>query len=201
MVARIRLRFSQSRLKLLRQFLALALIAPLLQVIQITDPSMASAISCNSLISNFNKETPGTFLVVPGVTSISITMRGGTGGAGGTDSKAGGKPGNVNVVTGNLSVTPEETPTYGVGGLGNFEALGNYSGGNGAIAGPWGCFGKGVGGGAVTNYEISGAARCVITGAKLVKATLDTCKIRAIKAQDGYHDVQSSQSAVFTFDE
>jgi hypothetical protein len=59
----------------------------------------------------------------------------------------------------------------------------------------------GAGSGAVTYYEISGAASCVITGNQLVKATPGTCKIRAIKGQDGYQMVQFSQSVVFTFDE
>jgi hypothetical protein len=186
---------------LLPQFLALALIASFLQVNQITNPDMASAILYNPFIANFNNSTPGTFIVVSGVTSISITMRGGAGGTGGADSKAGGNPRNVNVVTQNLTVTPEETPNNGVGGLGNFGVLGNYSGGNGAIAGPWGCSGDGAGGGAVTNYEISGTVICVITRVQLVKATLDTCKIRAIKVQDGYHDVQCSPSAVFALNE
>ena len=171
MAARIRLRFSQSRRMWLRQFLVLALIAPLLQLVQIANPNTASAVLPNPFNAYFNNATPGTFVVPDGVTRISITVRGGAGGKGGNDGGIGGSPGNVNVVTGILTVTPGETLTYGVGGggknggsscfgrnsgdgvggLGNFGGiLGNYSGGNGAIAGPWGCSGDGAGGGAAT---------------------------------------------------
>ena len=169
MASRIRLRFIQPRRKDLHRLVALALIAPLLQVVQIAIPTAALAVSSNPFIANFNNATPGTFVVPAGVTSISINLKGGAGGTGGNDSRSGGNPGAVNVVTGNLTVTPGETLTYGVGGggtsgngcvqnsgagpggKGNFGGiLGNYSGGNGANSGPWGCSGGGGGGGAAT---------------------------------------------------
>lgn len=170
MAARIGLHSRQSRRKLLHQLLLLALIAPLLQVIQIAIPNAASAVSVSSpFTAGFNNATPGTFVIPEGVTSISINIRGGAGGKGGGDSRVGGNPGVVNVVTGNLAVTPGETITYGVGGggtngsgcvqnsgagpggNGNFGGiLGNYSGGAGANTGSVGCSGGGGGGGAAT---------------------------------------------------
>ena len=52
---------------------------------------------------------------------------------------------------------------------------------------------------AVTYSEMSGTTSCVIAGIQLVKATPGTCRIRAIKAQDGASGVQFSQIVVFTF--
>jgi hypothetical protein len=58
----------------------------------------------------------------------------------------------------------------------------------------------GTGGGAVTYSEMGGTTVCTIVGDQLAKVTPGTCRIRAIKAQDGANGVQFSQIVVFTFE-
>ena len=169
-----RLRSFRLRSETIRKFLTIALIAPLLQVVQIAVPSPASAAVFTAGYTGSTK----TYVVPAGVTSLTISIRGGTGGTGGNDSHGGGGPGRANVVTGTITVTPGESISYGVGqggangtgcygnatggngGNGNFAGLGNYSGGRGANAGPYGCSGSGAGGGAAT--VISGTFGTII---------------------------------------
>lgn len=113
-----------------------------------------------------------TFTVPAGVVSLSISMRGGAGGMGGTDGYAGGDAGrSVGSISGTITVTPGQVITVAVGqGGGSTSAcvtnsgggtrgnnpLTGYDGGTGGNAGTTGCSGGGGGGGAATVLQISG---------------------------------------------
>ena len=97
-----RLRSLRLRTETIRKFLTIALLAPLLQVVQIAVPSPASA----AVFTAGYTGSTQTYVVPAGVTSLTISIRGGTGGTGGNDSNAGGGPGSANVVTGTITVTP-----------------------------------------------------------------------------------------------
>ena len=154
--------------KSIHKFLTIALIAPLIQIAQIAAPNVATAAPTSPFTSGYTSSQQ-SFVVPAGVTTITISIRGGRGGAGGSDSFGGGNPGNANLISGSVTVTPGETILYGVGGgggngkgclsnapggsegLGNFGgSIGNYSGGAGANSGRIGCSGSGGGGGAAT---------------------------------------------------
>jgi hypothetical protein len=172
MAARIRLRLSQSRRKRLHQILVFALIAPLVQIIQIASPNVAFADAPpNPFTANFDNATPGTFVFPDGVTRISITLKGGADGKGGNDSRVGGNPGNVNVVTGNLTVTPGETLSYGVGG-------------------------------GIVTYEITGGSGVgTVTGNTLSASTAGTIAVVATKQGDSQFASVVSEPVTFTFTE
>ena len=120
---------------------------------------------------NYNVSTQ-TFTVPAGVVSLSISMRGGAGGMGGTDGHAGGDAGKfVGSISGTITVTPGQVITVAVGqGGGSTSAcvrntgggtpganpLTGYDGGTGGNAGTIGCSGAGGGGGAATVLQISG---------------------------------------------
>jgi hypothetical protein len=115
-----------------------------------------------------------TFTVPDGITQLTLTLAGGEGGRGGTDS-AGPSPegGYQGVVTGTISVTPGQVLTIAVGqggatgdgstagiddpdfytwgaAAGGQNPLGSYRGGNGGVAGFQGSSGDAGGGGAAT---------------------------------------------------
>ena len=111
-----------------------------------------------------------TFTVPPGVSSITVTLKGGQGGRGGHDSHGAPIPGGYQgVVTGVIEVTPGEMITVAVGsggGTGNssqtsapggyagLNPRSEYSGARGGTAGPEGSSGGGGGSGAASVLQI-----------------------------------------------
>lgn len=117
--AMIRLHTTKPHGWLLHHFLVLALILPLIQVAQIATPNAAPAVSVSSAVTaNFKYASPGTFVVPEGVTSIPINIRGCLGGKSSDDLRVACHPGDVNIVTGKLNVTPRETLNFEIGGGG-----------------------------------------------------------------------------------
>jgi len=132
---------------------------------------------------NYSSQTPGTYVVPAGVTSMSISVLGAEGGRGGTDASgrpdAGGYQGDVE---GTISVTPGEVLTVGVGGgghdsivagtctggvdgpgdpklaVGGLNPLGGYGGGLGGSTGYQGCSGYGGSGGAASVIELGSSS-------------------------------------------
>jgi len=100
-----RLRSLRLRSETMRKLLTIALIAPLLQIGQIAAPNIANAVPTSPFSAGYSGSTQ-TFVVPAGVTSLTISLRGGTGGTGGNDSYGGGGPASANVVTGTITVTP-----------------------------------------------------------------------------------------------
>ena len=191
-----RLRAFQLPAKSIHKFLTIALIAPLIQIAQIAAPNVASAavLPITSPFVRGYTSTQQSFVVPAGVNSITLTIRGGAGGSGGSDSYRGGSPSNANVITGSLTVTPGETILYGVGGgggngtgclsnapggaggLANFGgSLGNYSGGAGANSGRIGCSGSGGGGGGAT--VISGSFGLIVAAGSGGGSGGDNCVV------------------------
>ncbi len=86
-----------------------------------------------------NTQGADSFIVPPGVTSMTIKMWGGGGGGGGGGNGAGGATGGgAGYITGTISVTPGETiSTYvgGGGGGGNYSSGGQDAGGGGGGGG------------------------------------------------------------------
>ena len=121
-----------------------------------------------------------TFTVPAGVSSITVTLKGGQGGRGGYDSQGAPIPGGYQgVVTGVIAVTPGDSITVAVGGGGGMgnssqtSAPGGYAGQNpfpayngapGGRAGPEGSSGGGGGSGAASVLQI-GATEIVAGGA------------------------------------
>ena len=111
-----------------------------------------------------------TWIVPAGVTSITVTLKGGQGGRGGPDYPTQNADGYQGVVTGTIAVTPGETITLAVGGGGGDGAGGGsapggtagqnpltgYDGAVGGVAGPAGSSGGGGGSGAATVLQIDG---------------------------------------------
>jgi hypothetical protein len=115
-----------------------------------------------------------TFTVPDGITQLTLTLAGGEGGRGGTDSSGPSPEGGYQgVVTGTISVTPGQVLTIAVGqggatgdgstagsnnpdfytwgaAAGGQNPLGSYRGGNGGVAGFQGSSGDAGGGGAAT---------------------------------------------------
>ena len=114
----------------------------------------------------------GSIRIPAGVTSITITLRGGAGGVGGTDGTSGGLPTQIGSVSGTITVTPGNYLQYGVGnngtqgtnnasngggGAGGTNPLdANYNGGIGGGALDYGSSGGGGGGGAASLLRING---------------------------------------------
>ncbi|MFH0753010.1 MAG: filamentous hemagglutinin N-terminal domain-containing protein [Candidatus Omnitrophota bacterium] len=113
-----------------------------------------------------------TYVVPAGITSLTATLVGGSGGKGGTDTSTGGDAGTVGVLTASFDVTAGEsiyiapgsagvhggdqtTNTGGSAGGTNQFALGN--GGAGGDTGPSGNSGGGAGGGAATILALTNA--------------------------------------------
>ena len=119
-----------------------------------------------------------SFTVPAGVISVSVSMRGGAGGKGGTDGHPGGTPGRfVGLIQGTINVTPGQVITVAAGqgggstsacvtnagaGTSGNNPLSGYDGGFGGNAGTSGCSGGGGGGGAATVIIVSGIS--VIAG-------------------------------------
>ena len=115
-----------------------------------------------------------SFTVPAGVTSVTVSMRGGAGGKGGTDGYAGGTPGRfVGLIQGTINVTPGQVITVAVGqgggstsacvtgtgaGTAGDNPLSGYDGASGGNAGTVGCSGGGGGGGAATVIIVSGTS-------------------------------------------
>lgn len=124
--------------------------------------------------------TNQTFTVPDGVSSLTITLKGGQGGLGGGDSQGSPTPGGYQgVVTGTIAVTPGQVLTIAVGGGGGTgtssagsapggtagqNPLAGYDGAVGGVAGPEGSSGGGGGGGAATVLQV-GAVDVVAGGA------------------------------------
>ncbi|MDQ1537861.1 MAG: hypothetical protein QOE58_2254, partial [Actinomycetota bacterium] len=153
---------------------------------QIVVPQAAFAVGPTTVDQTFGYTgSTSTFTVPSGVTQLSVTMTGGKGGRGGTDSagpsEAGGYQG---LVAGTMAVTPGQILTVAVGSGGatgagsthgqnsptNYEAgaaaggsnpVSGYGGGNGGVAGFDGGSGNAGGG---------GAASVITTGATTIVA-------------------------------
>lgn len=111
-----------------------------------------------------------TFTVPAGVTSLTVTMKGGQGGRGGTDYGTPNSGGYQGVVTGTIAVTPGQQITVAVGGGGAAGAQGGsapggsggqnplagFDGATGGTAGPEGSSGGGGGGGGATVLRVDG---------------------------------------------
>ena len=111
--------------------------------------------------------TPSTWVVPQGVTSIKVTIQGGSGGKGGDDSQPGAPggaskqyEGNILVVPGSvLTIAPGQLGTNGFtgtstgGGAGGKNALG-FNGGKGGAAGGSGWSGGGGGGGGASVLKV-----------------------------------------------
>ncbi|MBS1837377.1 MAG: hypothetical protein JST64_06735, partial [Actinobacteria bacterium] len=112
------------------------------------------------------------FTVPAGVSTLTVTLRGGQGGRGGYDSQGEPTPGGYRgVVFGTIDVTPGQVLTVAVGGGGGdgvssrgsaaggtagLNPLAGYDGAVGGIAGPEGGSGGGGGGGAATVVRLAG---------------------------------------------
>jgi hypothetical protein len=121
-----------------------------------------------------------TFTVPAGVTSMTVTIKGGQGGIGGGDSQGSPTPGGYQgVVTGVIAVSPGDEVTVAVGGgggtgtssqgsapggFGGANPLPGYDGASGGVAGPAGSSGGGGGSGAASVLQI-GTAQIVAGGA------------------------------------
>ena len=142
----------------------------------------ADPVAASSVISNTYEYTgeTDTFTVPDGVTSMTVTLKGGQGGLGGRDSQGSPIPGGYQgVVTGVIAVTPGDVVTVAVGGGGGEgessagNAYGGYPGDNplsgydgafGGVAGPEGSSGGGGGSGAASVLQI-GNSQIVAGGA------------------------------------
>jgi len=142
----------------------------------------ANPVAASSVITTTYGYTGGTetFTVPDGVTSMTVTLKGGQGGLGGGDSQGSPMPGGYQgVVTGVVSVTPGDMITVAVGSGGGWgqssrgSAYGGYPGNNplpgydgayGGIAGPAGSSGGGGGSGAASVLQI-GTTNIVAGGA------------------------------------
>ncbi|MEA3184322.1 MAG: hypothetical protein QOJ74_799, partial [Ilumatobacteraceae bacterium] len=121
-----------------------------------------------------------TFTVPAGVTSMTVTIKGGQGGVGGGDSQGVPTPGGYQgVVTGVIAVNPGDVFTVAVGsgggtgvssqgsapgGSAGNNPLAGYDGATGGIAGPAGSSGGGGGSGAASVLKL-GATEIVAGGA------------------------------------
>ncbi|MDQ1425594.1 MAG: hypothetical protein QOD72_3092, partial [Acidimicrobiaceae bacterium] len=133
----------------------------------------ADPVAASSVISTTYNYTGATdtFTVPDGVTSMTVTLKGGQGGLGGRDSQGAPIPGGYQgVVTGVVTVTPGDVITIAVGGGGGegWSSAGNAPGGyagrnpisayDGAVGGRAGYDGSSGGGGG------SGAASVLLFG-------------------------------------
>lgn len=135
----------------------------------LTAASPVAAASTVTQTYNYTGSTQ-TFTVPAGVTSITVTLKGGQGGAGGTDYGVRNFGGYQGVVTGTIDVTPGQVITVAVGsggGQGNQggsapggtagnNPLSGYDGSVGGTAGSAGSSGGGGGSGAATVIQIGG---------------------------------------------
>jgi len=138
-----------------------------------------SFLPAEAAVSSYSYSASSQSFTVPaGVISLSVSMRGGAGGKGGTDGHPGGTPGNfVGLIQGTINVTPGQVITVAVGqgggstsacvtntgaGTAGNNPLSGYDGGVGGNAGTVGCSGGGGGGGAATVIIVSGIS--VIAG-------------------------------------
>jgi titin len=152
---------------------------------QIAIPQGASALGPTTVNQTFDYTgSTDTFTVPSGITAVTVTMTGGQGGQGGTDSSGPSETGGYRgLVTGRMTVTPGQVLTLAVGSGGqmgsggagssdpaNYDAgaaiggsnpLGGYDGGNGGVAGYDGS--SGFAGGA-------GAASVITTGGTTIVA-------------------------------
>jgi predicted RNA-binding protein with TRAM domain len=154
---------------------AVVMVTGVVGAVGIAMPQTASADGPSTVTQTFAYTGSTTTFTVPAdTTQVSVTMTGGKGGRGGTDS-AGPSPagGYQGLVAGTMTVTPGQVLTIGVGSGGatgagstagqnsptNFEVgaatggsnpLGGYGGGNGGVAGYDGSSGNGGAGGAAS---------------------------------------------------
>ncbi len=135
-------------------------------------PFAGQAVQASSTVTQNFSFTGSTqsFTVPAGVTSLTVTMRGGQGGRGGVDHPTPNFGGYQGVVTGTIPVTPGQVLTIGVGGggaagagggsapggAGGQNPLAGYDGATGGTAGPAGSSGGGGGGGGATVLRIDG---------------------------------------------
>ena len=99
--------------------------------------------------------------VPPGVSSLTVDVRGAMGGNGGRDSYLGGVAGPVGWVSGTIAVTPGSAVTIAVGqnGTNGWMSGNDYSGTTPGGTNPLGGYAGGVGGGAGCDFGVCGADR------------------------------------------
>ena len=149
------------------------LVLTLLQTIggPIFTPNLATQ-KAKAYSNTFSAGQSGSLRIPAGVTSITITLRGASGGVGGTDGSAGGLPTAIGQVAGTFTVTPGTLLQYGVGtngtngtdnasngggGAGGTNPLDtSFNGGNGGAALDYGSSGGGGGGGAASILRVNG---------------------------------------------
>ena len=144
----------------------------------VTTPAVPPIYSTTNKTQTFTTVGSNTFTVPDGVTSLNITINGAGGGGGGCDSHPGYKGYSGHTMSGNLTVTPGDTLTIGIGGGGKGGAsdkssaaggsggasLTGYSGGSGGTAGSSGISGAGGGGGGATVLKLNSTTVAIAGG-------------------------------------
>ena len=169
--------------------LLVTLLVGLLQIISpnpefLSDKAAALQSNNPAISSSVQYGYDGTlkyFVVPQSVYSISITMKGGAGGKGGTDTWNGGHVGKIGQIIATIAVRPGDTITIAVGSggvngdgcvgpayasgssRGGLNPIMNFAGGNGSVT-DTGCSGNGGGGGAATVVFINGKTQIIAPG-------------------------------------